>query len=248
MEFDLLIELLRSDGSIIINKRLARSLGIDAAIMYSELASKYKYFKNKDELTKDGFFFNTVDNMQEDTTLSKYQQNKALKVLCKIGLINQVNRGLPQKRYFKIVNDLELLNECLKGVDMTKVSEKLKNSPIRSEKNKPIKGEKLASNNTKLNKTKTNNTKSLHHLEELNDEYAFSYLNIMKQYGHKQKKLTDKSIERIKYALNEIKSNDIDIDTWEDEVIDHFETLAEGRCGDILLFLEACRRHFDIQL
>lgn len=81
-----LINLLRSDGSIIINKRLAHNIGLNEAIMYSELLSKYKYFAEKHELQDDGYFFNTVDNMHKDTALSDYQQRKAICNLEKLGL------------------------------------------------------------------------------------------------------------------------------------------------------------------
>ena len=40
--------------------------------------------------------------MREDTTLSKYQQANAIKKLVMLKLIYHQNRGLPQKRYFKI--------------------------------------------------------------------------------------------------------------------------------------------------
>lgn len=246
MDFELLIELLRSDGSIIVNKRLAKSIGIDAAIIYSELASKYKYFKNKNELTDDGFFFNTVENMEEDTTLSKYQQNKALKVLCNIGLIKQVNRGLPQKRYFKIISNMELLQKCLQGVDMTKVSKKSKNSPIRSKKTEQIKGEKLDGNNTK-NNTKSNNTNNLHHLNELNDDYVLSYLNIMSQYGYKHKRVTTENLLYIENSISEIKSM-VDMEEWKEAVRDHFDTLSKRNDGDIMAFLKASKRYFNLEV
>ena len=55
-------------------------------------------------------------------------------------------------------------------------------------------------------------------------------------------------MEYIRYALSEIKEYDVDIETWNEEVYDHFDKLAEGRDGDIMLFITACRRHFDIQL
>ena len=42
------------------------------------------------------------ENMKEDTTLSKYQQANAIKKLVMLNLIYHQNRGLPQKRYFKI--------------------------------------------------------------------------------------------------------------------------------------------------
>jgi predicted amidohydrolase YtcJ len=105
---DFLIDLLRSDGSIIVNKKMAHKIGLHEAIMYSELLSKYKYFEEKGELQEDGSFFNTVVNMQKDTTLSDHQQRKAIARLQGLGLIWFKTKGLPAKRYFKIIRDTEV--------------------------------------------------------------------------------------------------------------------------------------------
>ena len=108
------IDILRSNGgSVIVNKNLARSIGMDAAIMYSELVSKFHYFAEKGQLTDDGYFFNTVENMKVDTTLTDYQQRKALVKLVKLGLVQQVNRGTPQKRYFRLDCDEEHLKNIM---------------------------------------------------------------------------------------------------------------------------------------
>lgn len=100
-----IFNLLQADGSIIINKNLARNIGVDQAIVYSELISKYIYFDEKNMLTEDGFFFVTVEDLQHSTTLSKYQQSKAIKKLEELGLIKYQNRGIPPRRYFKLVSD-----------------------------------------------------------------------------------------------------------------------------------------------
>ena len=77
--FNSLIELLRSDGSIVINKTLAKNIGLNEAIIYSELLSRYCYFSNRNELTADGYFFNTVKDLEDGTTLNEYSQRKAIR-------------------------------------------------------------------------------------------------------------------------------------------------------------------------
>ena len=84
-ELYLLFELLRNDGSIVINKKLAKGIGLHQAIMYSELISKYLYFSKRGEL-KEGYFFNTVENMEQDTCLSDYQQRESISKLKDLGL------------------------------------------------------------------------------------------------------------------------------------------------------------------
>lgn len=226
-----LLELLRSDGSIIINKKLAHALGIDAAIMYSELISKYFYFEARSQLTEDGYFFNTVENMQEDTCLSKYQQTKAIKVLVKEKLINHQNRGIPQKRFFKVNYDEQLLLKIIG------IGQKLKNSPIKSKNNEEQKGEKVFGNNTKFNNTKKNNNI---YLISQNEDPLFSY------YERKYKKhFNEEHPTMNEEKLNELQSNynrltyDLDLydEAWKDIVDYHFANLPDNNNGNILSFL-----------
>jgi len=87
-------------------------------------------------LTEDGFFFVTVEDLQYSTTLSKYQQSKAISKLEKLGLIKQQNRGVPPKRYFKLIFDNELLTKYLQSPIEP---QKLKNLTFKSQKTEPLK-------------------------------------------------------------------------------------------------------------
>lgn len=146
----MIIDLLRSNGSIVVNKLLAKAIGINAAIMYSELISKYIYFANKGQITEDGFFYNTVENMQEDTTLSKDQQLAAIKVLVKVNLIEQKNRGLPRTRHFKINQNEEIIKKILYSVQSAG------NPTYSKRKIQLIDVGKLDTNNTKGNNPNNN--------------------------------------------------------------------------------------------
>lgn len=155
-DFDMVIDLLRADGSIVVNKNLARNIGLDCAVLYSELASKYKYFKAKGQLTEDGFFFNTVDNLQFDTCLSDYQQREGIKTLKKLGLVDNRVRGLPAKRFFKVIPDMETLQKYLQPQEIQQYSSNLR---TRNQKTKKLDIEKLKGNNTNVNNHKKNNNK-----------------------------------------------------------------------------------------
>jgi len=106
-------DLLRNDGFVIYNKNLAKNIGINEAILYSELLSRWNYFKERGQLTEDGFFFNTVKDLEDGTALSDYQQRRALNSLKEKGLIEMEVRGMPAKRYFRIVEDSELIASYL---------------------------------------------------------------------------------------------------------------------------------------
>lgn len=147
----MIFELLRADGSIIVNKKLARGIGLQPGIVYSELISKYLYFSKRGEL-KDGYFFNTIENLEKDTTLSVYQQRNAIVSLVKRGFITQKIQGIPAKRYFKILVNKEIFKKLSKIM--------LKEIPPKTSLRETHKldSEKLTNsiNNTKDN-TKTKN-------------------------------------------------------------------------------------------
>jgi hypothetical protein len=113
MDSKLIIDLLRSDGSIIVNKKLAKKLGLYESVMYSELLSRYKYFSDKDQLTSDGFFFNTVYDLENATSIGERAQRTAIKGLVEKGLIEYKVQGIPPKRYFKIIENFEVLTRLL---------------------------------------------------------------------------------------------------------------------------------------
>jgi hypothetical protein len=141
--------LLKSGGSIIVNKNLARNIDLDAAIFYSELCSNYKYFCQKKELDKDGYFFNTVENMLKDTSLSDYRQREAIKILKELGLIYYQRRyipgrGISARRYFKVNMDYERIARLTKNLS----NQNLKNCTSNF---KDTNLKKLDSNNTNPN-------------------------------------------------------------------------------------------------
>jgi len=107
-------ELLRSDGSIVVNKCLVHAIGLTEAVVYSELVSRYLYFQNKSELTSDGYFYNTVADLESGTGISEWEQRKAIKKLVSLELIDVVVKGVPPKRHFRLSDDMSVLFELLK--------------------------------------------------------------------------------------------------------------------------------------
>lgn len=77
--------------------------------MLSEIYSEYSYWKEQNGLQKGGWFFSTIDNMHNNTGLSKHQQSVACKELVSYGIIKVKYHGMPKKRYFKF--DMTVLNK-----------------------------------------------------------------------------------------------------------------------------------------
>ena len=85
-----------------------RRFNLNTAIMLSEIYSEYTYWKEQNGLQKGGWFFSTIENMYNNTGLSKHQQLIACKELEAYGIIKVKYHGMPKKRYFKF--DTTMLN------------------------------------------------------------------------------------------------------------------------------------------
>ena len=134
--------LLSSSSFLIVNKKLARQVGLKEAILLADLISKEQYFIENNMLD-DGWFFNTSENIEKDTTLSRHKQSIAIKKLIDNGFIKTKLKGLPASLHFKII-DNKILNF-------------LKTS---NEENTKLHNKKFKTNNNKLIKT-NNYTKSI---------------------------------------------------------------------------------------
>ena len=96
--------LLSSTAYLVVNKQLARQVGLKAVVLLADLISKENYFIENGTI-KEGWFFNTSKNIERDTTLTNYQQKKAIKKLEKIGFIQTELKGMPATLHFKILEN-----------------------------------------------------------------------------------------------------------------------------------------------
>lgn len=110
---DTIFELLRADGYVTVSKPLISVIGFLEAGVYSELVSRHFYFAEKNQLTEDGYFFNTVEDFELMSRLTAYQQRAVFLRLKELNLIDFEVRGLPAKRYFKINRDPDVLLQLL---------------------------------------------------------------------------------------------------------------------------------------
>ena len=141
------LQLLASSNFLTVNMAIAKQVGNDAAILLAELASSQVYFERAGQLTEDGMFFETVEQVEEATNLSKYQQAKAIKKLEEVGVLRSKVRGVPAKRYF-----------CIDGEKAAGLvdNKKSKNSTTGSQKTLPQEVKKLDGNYKRITKKETN--------------------------------------------------------------------------------------------
>lgn len=95
------------------NRLIAHALGLDAAVIYSALISKREYYASRDMLDSEGWFYSTVEDMQESTSMAICTQRSAIKVLTDKGLVEVSKRGMPARRHFRLRDDVELLDKLL---------------------------------------------------------------------------------------------------------------------------------------
>jgi hypothetical protein len=100
--------LLSSTAFLVVNKELAKQIGLNETVLLADLISKEQYFIDNKQLNE-GWFFNTAKNIQVDTTLTSHKQRKAIKNLKSLGILETKRKGIPAKQYFKI-NEIKLLS------------------------------------------------------------------------------------------------------------------------------------------
>jgi hypothetical protein len=179
--------LLSSSAFIVLNKQLAKQVGLKEAVLLADLISKEEYFISKG--MTDGWFFNTEANIEADTTLNSYHQRKCLKTLRKFKIIETKRMGIPAKQYFKINEEqvMQILNN---------LSDK-KSTTIN--KNKEI----IITNNI-------SNRRNDFVFEVLTFDYDESLLNGFIDYWTEP----NKSNTKMKFELNKTWKTELRLKTW----------------------------------
>lgn len=187
--------LLSSTAFLIVNKELAKQVGLKSAVLLADLISKEEYFISKG--MTDGWFFNTAKNIESDTSLTSHQQRKAIKNLKDLGVIETKVVGIPAKQHFKIIE-----NKLLSYFN-TSCEESVKQVVKKTQtinKNKEIR----ITNNT------ISNRRNDFVFEVLTFDYDESILNGFIDYWTEP----NKSNTKMKFELNKTWSTKLRIKTW----------------------------------
>lgn len=139
---DEIFKLLNPDNTVNFNRPLAHALGTNEAIIYSALIAKQVYYKQREMLDGEGWFYSTVNDLEESTALTKRQQCCSVKVLVAAGLVESEKRGMPARRCFRVVKDVDLLKSYLaRGIEKM-----FELNPVaqRSDENVSTSGNKIA--------------------------------------------------------------------------------------------------------
>ena len=213
MEDRTLKQLLMSSSYFVLNKQVVKAIGIEAGFLLTTLIEASDGLANDD-----GWFYKTAPSLEEETGLSNHKQSKIIEELTKLGILDQENKGMPMKRYFRInfkkIEELVFKTQDLKNSN-TSIEENekqgFKNFECKDLKNSNACIEKI-SNNKELNNNNLN--------KELNNIYkeTVDYLN--EKAGTKYKSNSKNTTKHIKARLN-------DGYTLED-----FKTVIDKKCSE----------------
>lgn len=136
------LQLVANKSFITVNKVIAQNFGLDAAVLLGELASTQVYWEEQGGLDSEGMFYQTCEQITQNTTLSKHQQARAAKALEDAGVLKTKKKGLPPMKYYVIDADKlwGVLNQ-----------RRLKNLTNDGEKIEPTSVKKFNTNNKREN-------------------------------------------------------------------------------------------------
>ena len=90
-------QLLMSSNYYTLNKQIVKELGIESAFLLTIL------IEASDGLAdSEGWFYQTIEKIGELTGLGRHKQDKIIKELIDLKILEQKNKGVPCKRYFKV--------------------------------------------------------------------------------------------------------------------------------------------------
>ena len=187
--------LLSSSAFLIVNKKLAKQVGLKGAVLLADLISKEEYFIANG--MTDGWFFNTAKNIEKDTCLTSHQQRKAIKNLKDLGILETKVVGIPAKQHFKIIEN-KLLSYFNTSCEVKQVSFVKKTQTYN--KNKEIR----ITNNT------ISNRRDKFVSEVLSFDYDKSILNGFIDYWTEP----NKSNTKMKWELNKTWKTALRLKTW----------------------------------
>ena len=107
-----IFQLLNPNNTVSVNRPLAHAIGLNEAVVYGALVAKYYWYSDRGMLD-DGWFYSTAPDLQESTALTEKQQKRCVDALVKLGLLRCELRGMPAKRSFYIIEEIDLIQSLL---------------------------------------------------------------------------------------------------------------------------------------
>lgn len=110
-----LLEVLNPTNTVSRNRLLSFAIGNSEAEIYNCLIAKHVYYNNLGKLTEGGWFYSTVMDLHLSSGYAEDEQKTAIRHLIKHGLIEYELKGLPAKRYFRIIPDTDKFTSLIES-------------------------------------------------------------------------------------------------------------------------------------
>lgn len=172
-------QLLMSSNYYTLNKQIVKELGIESAFLLTIL------IEASDGLAdNEGWFYQTIEKIGELTGLGRHKQDKIIKELIDLKILEQKNKGVPCKRYFKV--NYEMIENLVFQNQQSSLSENGK-LDCKKETNLFVKNSQTCLSQNDNNKEHNIN-------------------NIHKELNHKEENASGDDLEKIKewFKRNEI--------------------------------------------
>lgn len=161
-------QLLMSSNYYTLNKQIVKSLGIESAFLLTIL------IEASDGLSDDeGWFYQTIEKIGELTGIGRHKQDKIIKDLIELKILEQKNKGVPCKRYFKI--NYSMIENLVFFNPQTSLSE---NDKLDCKKETNLSDEnsqtRLSENDNNKEYIINNLNKELNHKEHKSYEHEFA--------------------------------------------------------------------------
>ena len=195
MEDRTLKQLLMSSSYFVLNKQIVKSIGIESGFLLTTLIEASDGLANED-----GWFYKTSPSLEEETGLSNHKQSKIIEELTKLGILEQENKGMPMKRYFKI--NFQKIEELVFKKDLKNLKTSIEENEKQGFKN--FESKDLKNSNACIEKISNNKELNNNNLnKELNNIYkdTVDYLN--EKAGTKYKSSSKNTTKHIKARLND---------------------------------------------
>ena len=177
-----------------INKSLAQKVGLEAALLLSDLIDRESYFDSRDMLINingEKYFFVTSKQISDATTLSYRKQKSSITTLENEGMIKTFLRGVPAKLHFTICE-----SKIWQSVN-TSISETIK-LDLAETQNKNERNAKTINNNKEIiihNNNIINKQKAKAYFDDLDINNLFiEFLDLRKSLKAKN---TDRAISLV---------------------------------------------------
>ena len=162
-------------------------------------------------------------------TINRYKRE-----LRKAELLKEVRQGQGKPNRLYILKPEHVENTLNSHYDYTRVAEMT-----------TLDYSKRLRNDTEYSDTEINDTKYIHLPQE--DEYVSFYLEAFNYHlGKEHMRVKESDYSYILDEISSIRGEGIEYTEWQEAVEEHFETLPKRNNGNILAFLKAKKRYFDV--